>query len=53
LLHLFLAPHTAAFSAVMGTRKIMAKKLLVQAESDGYKRGLDERKTALETTRGT
>jgi hypothetical protein len=37
----------------MGKRKIMAEKLLVRAESDGYKRGLNERKIALETTRGT
>jgi hypothetical protein len=41
----------AAFSAVVAKRKATAEELLARAESNGYKRGLTERKTVLDTKR--
>jgi hypothetical protein len=41
---------TAAFSTIMAKRKATAEELEARAESNGYKRGPTERKTALETT---
>jgi hypothetical protein len=46
-----LALHTVDFSAAMAKRKATAKEPLAQAESNGYKRGLTERKTVLDTER--
>jgi hypothetical protein len=37
----------------MAKRKVTAEELLTRAESNGYKRGANERKTALEMTRDT
>jgi hypothetical protein len=37
----------------MANRKFMAKELSTQAESNGYERGLTEKKAAPETRTGT
>jgi len=42
---------TAAFSTIMAKLNITAEELFAQAESNGYKKGLTERKTALEITK--
>jgi hypothetical protein len=40
-------------ASYMAKRKVTAEELLTQAESNGYKRGANERKMALEMTRDT
>jgi hypothetical protein len=54
LLFLFLlAFRTAAFSTTMRKRKVTAEELLARADSNSYQGDLAERKTTLETARGT